>query len=139
MKENMASTTIQVQIKTAHWLKHKVIYIPREFHSFFPGDALGARGEPERATYPERGVPVIFDYGVTKSICDISTDKAGKKVKDVGEKLDKVAEKVKDVGAGDATDHASDTVKKVGETVKDTGDAVKKTGEAVGGALGGKK
>jgi hypothetical protein len=72
-----------------------------------------------------------------------TTDKAGEKVKDVGEKLDKVADKVKEVGAGDATDHASDTVKKVGETVKDTGDAVKKTGEGVGGvvggALGGKK
>lgn len=68
-----------------------------------------------------------------------ATDKAGKKVKDVGEHLDEVGDKVKEVGAGDATDHASDTVKKVGETVKDTGDAVKKTGEAVGGALGGKK
>jgi hypothetical protein len=89
MKKNMPSTTIQVQIKTAHWLKHKVIYIPREFHSFFPGDALGARGEPERATYPERGVPVTFDYGVTKSICDISTDKAGKmRPRDTGKPID---------------------------------------------------
>ena len=78
MTQTISKTTIQVQIATPHWLKRKLIYIPREFVSFFPADALCARGEPELGMYPEHGVPVTFDYGITKTTCDISTDKAGK-------------------------------------------------------------
>lgn len=89
MNSNLTTTTIQVQIDTPHWLKRKVIYISKEFASFFPQDALGARGEGERDTYPNRGVPVTFDYGVAKSTCDISTDKAGKmRPRDTGKPID---------------------------------------------------
>ena len=77
MKNIISKTTIQVQIATPHWLKHKTIYFSQEFASFFPADALRARDESERANYPEHGLPVTFDYGVSKSTCDISI-KAGK-------------------------------------------------------------
>jgi hypothetical protein len=78
MKKDISKSTIQVQIATPHWLKRKLIYFPREFASFFPTDAFCARGKPEFGTYPNNGVPVTFDYGITKTTCDISTDKAGK-------------------------------------------------------------
>jgi hypothetical protein len=71
-------TNIQVRIATPHWLKRKVIYLSKEFASFFPADALGARGEPELHLFPARGVPVTFDYAGSQSTCDIATDKAGK-------------------------------------------------------------
>lgn len=76
----MANSTIQVPIDTAHWLERKVIYIGKESVNFFPSDALGARGkaELEAGLYPKRGKPVIFDYGIGISECDIATDKNGK-------------------------------------------------------------
>ncbi len=76
----MAASTIQVVIKTPHWLKRKVIYIPKEWANIFPTDALGARGEEEvnAGLHPKRGKPVILDYGIVVSECDIATDKDGK-------------------------------------------------------------
>jgi hypothetical protein len=77
MTNTISKTTIQVQIETPHWLNHKTIYFSREFISFFPADALKARDKSEQANYPKNGIPVTFDYGVSKSICDISI-KAGR-------------------------------------------------------------
>jgi len=78
MENTQVVSNIQVRIETPHWLKRKVIYLSKDLASFFPADALGARGEPELHLFPVKGVPVTFDYGGTQSTCDISTDKAGK-------------------------------------------------------------
>ena len=51
--------------------------IPAERLDFFPRDALGARGKDDEDKYPHRGQTVEFDYGVTKSVCDIATRKSG--------------------------------------------------------------
>jgi hypothetical protein len=77
-KEIMSNQSIQVEISTPHWLKRKVIYFPQELKSFFPADALGARGKDELDKYPAKGATVTFDYETIRSECDISTDKYGK-------------------------------------------------------------
>lgn len=69
--------TIQVLINNASWLERKKYEIPAEHLSFFPADALGARGKADMVLYPPSGVTVEFDYGITKSICDVATRKSG--------------------------------------------------------------
>ncbi len=76
MAESNTGQTIQIAIK-ATWLDRYKFELPGEFKDFFPADALGARGEAEAGLYPPLGKPVEFDYGVTKSQCDVATRKSG--------------------------------------------------------------
>ena len=69
--------TIQIPINKAYWLERKKYEIPAEHLNFFPSDALGAREKTDMDFYPLRGVTVEFDYGNTKSICDVATRKSG--------------------------------------------------------------
>ena len=69
--------TIQVLINNESWLERKKYEIPAEHLNFFPADALGARGKADMVLYPPCGVTVEFDYGITKSICDVATRKSG--------------------------------------------------------------
>lgn len=70
--------TIQVQIKTEAWITRAKFEIAPAYKSFFPADALGARGIPEQDKYPVRGTSVQFDYGlVGSSHCDIATKSNG--------------------------------------------------------------
>lgn len=63
---------MQVRIQTPHWLKRKVIYFGKEMENFFPSDALGDRDTMPPALEPRRAQPVIFDYGVVQSECDLA-------------------------------------------------------------------
>lgn len=75
--EFKAGETIQLMIATEAWLTRSKFEIPEMFKSFFPNDALGARGLPEQDIFPPQGKAVEFDYGIAKSICDIATRKNG--------------------------------------------------------------
>lgn len=69
--------TIQVVIDNPSWLERKKFEIPSTYLSFFPADALGARGEADREAYPERGKAIELDYDTVKSVCDVATRKSG--------------------------------------------------------------
>lgn len=74
MKKFKEGETIPVPIATAAWLMRNKFEIPAAFQSFFPSDALGARGIPEQEVgYPKRGVVVEFDYGTVQSETDLAT------------------------------------------------------------------
>jgi hypothetical protein len=70
--------TIQVQIKNDAWITRAKYEISNDLASFFPADALGARGMQEETRYPKRGKSVQFDYGMAGiSHCDIATKLSG--------------------------------------------------------------
>ena len=70
--------TIQLQVKNDAWIRRAKFEIAEAYKSFFPVDALGARGEPEQDRYPARGRSVQFDYGLAgTSHCDLATKSNG--------------------------------------------------------------
>lgn len=77
MSDSKAGETIQILFDKKEWLSRNKYDIPAVHLDFFPRDALGARGKADEGSYPFRGQSVEFDYGVTKSICDIATRKSG--------------------------------------------------------------
>ena len=71
------SSTIQVKVEES-WLKNQTLYFPKECAEFFPRDCFGARGEPERASLPARGVAVTLDYGADSVDTDITMGTDGR-------------------------------------------------------------
>lgn len=79
MLEGKVGKTIQIFIEKPYWLTRKKFDIPAEYAGFIPLDALGAREEKDIGRYPERGVPIEFDFGFGfgKSFCDVATRASG--------------------------------------------------------------
>ena len=77
MNESKIGQTIQISIDKVYWLDRKKFEIPSEYIGFIPRDALGARAKTDLVKYPERGMPIEFDYGIEKSLCDVATRTSG--------------------------------------------------------------
>ena len=60
------------------WIKNSTLYFSKECSSFFPVDCFGARGKPEQARWPAKGVPVTLDFGSVKVETDIAMGDGGR-------------------------------------------------------------
>ena len=83
MMESKAGETIQSPFDNESWLTRHKYEIPASALTFFPRDALGARGKADEKTFPTRGKDVEFQYvdsngnSIATSNCDIATRNGG--------------------------------------------------------------